>query len=152
MSVDLSEAQREEMREAFDLFDRDGSGGISFQELTCVMYALGQNITQAEALQLFQEVDTDNSGEIDFDEFIKMMSKRQQAGKPLTEEEEIQRAFKLFDVDNSGTITAAELEKMMVNLGSDLTPDEVKLLIKEADYDGDGELDLEEFTKFMMTK
>ena len=32
------------MREAFDLFDRDKSGGIDFSELTSVMYALGQNM------------------------------------------------------------------------------------------------------------
>jgi len=135
-----------------DLFDRDKSGGISYHELTSVMYALGQNMTHQEILDLFNEVDTDGNGEIDFEEFTKMMLKRQAAGKYMTEEEELRRAFKLFDVNGDGTITAVELRKMMQNLGSDLTPDEVELLIREADYDGNGELDLEEFTKFMMTK
>jgi Ca2+-binding EF-hand superfamily protein len=67
-----------------------------------------------------------------------MMTKRQAAGKLLTEEEEIVRAFKLFDVDGSGTITSEELRKMMKNLGSELTDEEVELLIREADYDGNG--------------
>ena len=58
----------------------------------------------------------------------------------------------LFDIDGDGTITAEELRKVLVNLGSNLTPEEVELLIKEADYDGNGELDLSEFTAFMMTK
>lgn len=81
-----------------------------------------------------------------------MMLKRQAAGKLISEEEEIMRAFKLFDVDGDGLITAAELRKVMHSLGSDLSAEEVELLIKEADYDGDGTLDLAEFTKFMMTK
>ena len=135
------------------------------------MYALGQNMTHHEILDLFNEVDADGNGEIDFEEFTAMMLKRQAAGKFMTEEEEIMRAFKLFDVDGNGTITSEELRKMMQNLGSDLTTEEVELLIKEADYDGNGvscfyhwelqqsltscflqELDLAEFTKFMMTK
>jgi Ca2+-binding EF-hand superfamily protein len=102
------------------------------------MYALGQNMTHQEILDLFNEVDTDGNGEIDFEEFTKMMLKRQAAGKLMTEEEEIMRAFKLFDVDGDGTITAVELRKMMQNLGSDLTAEEVELLIREADYDGNG--------------
>ena len=102
------------------------------------MYALGQNMTNQEILDLFKEVDTDGNGEIDFEEFTAMMLKRQAAGKLMTEEEEIMRAFKLFDVDGDGTITAAELRTMMHNLGSDLTAEEVELLIREADYDGNG--------------
>ena len=121
-----------------DLFDRDKAGGISYHELTSVMYALGQNMTHQEVLDLFNEVDTDGNGEIDFEEFTKMMLKRQAAGKLMTEEEEVVRAFKLFDVDGNGTITADELRKMMQNLGSDLTAEEVELLIREADYDGNG--------------
>jgi Ca2+-binding EF-hand superfamily protein len=134
------------------MFDRDKSGGISYHELTSVMYALGQNMTHQEVLDLFRDVDTDGNGEIDFEEFTQMMLKRQAAGKLMTEEEEIMRAFKLFDVNGDGTITSDELRKMMKSLGSDLTQEEVELLIKEADYDGNGELDLAEFTKFMMTK
>lgn len=116
------------------------------------MYSLGQTMSHQEILALIAEVDADGNGEIDFEEFIVLMTKRQQAGKFMTEEEEITRAFKLFDVDGDGKITSNELRVMMQNLGSDLTPDEVELLIKEADYDGNGELDLAEFTTFMMTK
>jgi len=117
-----------------------------------VMYALGQQMTHQEAMELIKEVDTDKNGEIDFEEFTQMMLKRQAAGRMLTEEEEIIRAFKLFDANGDGSITAEEMRTMMKNLGSDLTPEEVELLIREADYDGDGTLDLQEFTRFMMTK
>lgn len=81
-----------------------------------------------------------------------MMLKRQAAGKLMTEEEELTRAFKLFDINNDGSITSEELRKVMKSLGSDLTEEEVELLIREADYDGDGTLDLTEFTRFMLTK
>jgi len=46
------------MREAFDLFDRDHSGGISLAELQSVMFALGQQVTSVDLQTLMSEVDT----------------------------------------------------------------------------------------------
>lgn len=57
MSSSLTPEQREEMKEAFDLFDRDKSGGISYHELTSVMYALGQTMNHQEILDLMKEVE-----------------------------------------------------------------------------------------------
>lgn len=48
-----------ELREAFSLFDKDGSGTISNDELEVVMKSLGQNPTQSELKQMIQEVDVD---------------------------------------------------------------------------------------------
>lgn len=48
-----------EFREAFSLFDKDGSGNISGGELASVMKSLGQNPTAAELDELINEVDQD---------------------------------------------------------------------------------------------
>lgn len=48
-----------ELREAFSLFDKDGSGTISNDELEVVMKSLGQNPTQSELKKMIQEVDVD---------------------------------------------------------------------------------------------
>lgn len=50
-----------ELREAFSLFDKDGSGTISNDELEVVMKSLGQNPTQSELAQMIQEVDVDGN-------------------------------------------------------------------------------------------
>jgi len=79
-----------------------------------------------------------------------MMLKRRAQGRMMTEEEELRRAFNLFDIDGDGVITAAELKTVMHALGSDLTNEEIDLLIREADYDGDGTISLNEFATFMV--
>ena len=48
-----------EYKEAFGLFDKDGNGTISKDELGMVMRALGQNPTNQELLDMINEVDTD---------------------------------------------------------------------------------------------
>jgi calmodulin len=67
-------------------------------------------------------------------------------------EEELKEAFKVFDKDQNGFISAAELRHVMTNLGEKLTDEEVEEMIREADLDGNGEVDYDEFVKMMMAK
>lgn len=55
----------QEIREIFDVFDRDGSGTINSSELRHVMKAIGENLTDAEIDELIREADVDGNGTID---------------------------------------------------------------------------------------
>merc|ERR1712199_97200 len=114
---------------AFALFDKDSDGSITTSELGTVMRSLGQNPTEAELEDMINEVDVDGNGTIDFPE-----------------------AFRVFDKDSNGYISAEELRHVMTNLGEKLTEDEVDEMIREADIDGDGQVNYEEFVKMMMAK
>lgn len=49
----------------------------------------------------------------------------------------------VFDKDGNGFISAAELRHVMTNLGEKLTDEEVDEMIREADIDGDGQVNYE---------
>ncbi len=59
--------------------------------------------------------------------------------------EEIMKAFKLFDDDNTGFITLKNLKRVAKELGENLTDEELQEMIDEADRNGDGQIDEEEF-------
>ena len=80
------------------------------------------------------------NGTIDFPEFLTMMARKM---KDTDSEEEIREAFRVFDKDGNGFISAAELRHVMTNLGEKLTDEEVDEMIREADIDGDGEINYE---------
>ncbi|XP_071724661.1 calmodulin-7-like isoform X3 [Rutidosis leptorrhynchoides] len=159
MADQLTDDQISEFKEAFSLFDKDGDvltmfltlavGCITTKELGTVMRSLGQNPTEAELQDMINEVDADGNGTIDFPEFLNLMARKM---KDTDSEEELKEAFRVFDKDQNGFISAAELRHVMTNLGEKLTDEEVGEMIREADVDGDGQINYEEFVKVMMAK
>ncbi len=125
------------------------AGSITTKELGTVMRSLGQNPTEAELQDMINEVDADGNGTIDFPEFLNLMARKM---KDTDSEEELKEAFRVFDKDQNGFISAAELRHVMTNLGEKLTDDEVDEMIREADVDGDGQINYEEFVRMMMAK
>mmetsp|Transcript_14554 Transcript_14554/g.28155 ORF Transcript_14554/g.28155 Transcript_14554/m.28155 type:complete len:112 (-) Transcript_14554:528-863(-) len=70
----LSEDEIEEIREAFNLFDTDGSGTIDPKELKAAMQSLGFEAKNQTIYQMIGDIDKDGSGSIDFEEFLDMMT------------------------------------------------------------------------------
>lgn len=58
-------------------------------------------------------------------------------------------AFAVFDVDKDGYITKSELHQVMNRLGENLTDEQLDAMIKEADTDGDGKINIAEFRLLM---
>ncbi|GLB41004.1 putative calmodulin mediates the control of a large number of enzymes, ion channels and other proteins by Ca(2) [Lyophyllum shimeji] len=144
--IHLTEDQIQEFKEAFALFDKDNDGTITHDELGTIMRKLGQNPTDAELDSMIREVDADNSGTIDFNEFLNMMAKNIQG---MDDDEEMEAAFGVFDKDKSGTISTDELRIVMRSLNVHLTDGELQEMMREADLNGDGEISLNEFKKMM---
>jgi len=84
---------------------------------------------------------------IDFPEFLSLMARKM---KDTDTEEELVEAFKVFDKNGSGFINAAELRHVMTNLGEKLSDEELDEMVREADVDGVGQVNYEEFVKMMM--
>merc|ERR1712071_468487 len=145
----LSEDEVSDLKEAFSMFDIDGDGTITIIELREVMKSLGQNPTEKELKQMIRSVDADGNNEIDFDEFLILMSSK----KPSSDDpdKELRDAFAVFDDDNSGSISREELKKLMKNLGQSLSDGELDAMMDEVDTDGNGEIDFNEFKSMMQS-
>jgi len=144
----MSEEQVAELKQAFNEFDVDGGGTINTRELGYAMRAMGMNPTEAELLDLINEYDTDGSGQIEFPEFCNMMSDKMNT---VNDEDMIRMAFRVLDKDGSGTISAKSFTHLMTHIGDKLSNEEVEEMINEADKDGDGVLNYEEFVKMLTT-
>ena len=92
--LQATEAQKSEFKKAFSKFDKNGDGHISSSELTEVMKGLSVSMTDQQVQDMLKEVDSDNSGSIEFDEFCSYMVKKlNKAKQPPNPEEIRKRAF-----------------------------------------------------------
>ncbi|KAG8942229.1 Calcium-binding component of the spindle pole body (SPB) half-bridge [Tulasnella sp. 424] len=143
---EISDEQKQEIKEAFELFDTDKDGALDYHELKVAMRALGFDLKKAEVLKILKDHDKTGGGLIEFDDFAKIMSERILARDP---HDEIRRAFQLFDDDHSGKISIRNLRRVAKEVGENLDDDELQAMIEEFDLDMDGEINEAEFFAIM---
>ncbi|XP_068813539.1 centrin-2 isoform X1 [Struthio camelus] len=183
--LELTEDQKQEIREAFDLFDTDGTGNIDVKELKNLLFlfaswvsillkAVGRRITdfwwslacssekkkvqhvamralgfepkKEEIKKMISDIDKEGTGKISFNDFLVVMTQKM---AEKDSKEEILKAFKLFDDDETGKISFKNLKRVAKELGENLTDEELQEMIDEADRDGDGEVNEQEFLRIM---
>jgi len=71
---ELSEEQKQEIKEAFDLFDTEGAGYIDAKELKVAMRALGFEPKKEEIKKMISDVDKEGRGVIEFQDFLDLMT------------------------------------------------------------------------------
>jgi centrin-3 len=69
---ELSEEQKQEIKEAFELFDSDKDNAIDYHELKVAMRALGFDLKKAEVLKLLRDHDKSNHGLMEYEDFAKI--------------------------------------------------------------------------------
>ena len=126
---DLSESQRQEIKDAFDLFDTSGSGTIEPKELKVALRALGFEPSRDDITNLVAAVDKDHSGTIDFHEFLAIMIKKM---GETDKKEALDEAFLLFDKDGDGDITFDDLKAVAEELNENLTDEEITEMLAGA--------------------
>ncbi|KAJ7310359.1 hypothetical protein JRQ81_007269 [Phrynocephalus forsythii] len=144
--LELSTTQKQEMREAFDLLDAEGTGTINVKDLKVSIRALGFEPTKGELRRIVADVDKEGSGKIGFDAFYSVMTQKMSEADP---NEEILKAFKLFEDQESGKVSFENLKRIAQEIGEQLTDEELQEMIDEADLDGDGAVNEQEFLKII---
>jgi calmodulin len=140
----LTQADIDKCREAFERFDKDGSGSIDAWELKETLKAMGQNPTEEEVFQMLAQVDDDGSGTIDFPEFLKVIEQQKEAMEAQGDETDVHAAWVAMggEPDKSGEVDVEKLRRTIKAF--ELTIDIDKLIV-ETDTDGSGFIDYEEF-------
>ncbi|KAL7459661.1 hypothetical protein ACHAWC_011572 [Mediolabrus comicus] len=129
------------------MYDADGGGSISNDELKKVFKKLGSNPTDDQIQAMIKRVDVNGDGEIDFEEFLVMMKMNQQFNDP---DKDFRDAFKTMDTDGDGTISKKELSDLFIKLGQKLSDEEIQSMMDVVDTDKSGAIDFEEFKAMML--
>ncbi|KAI3501573.1 hypothetical protein L1887_29453 [Cichorium endivia] len=146
-ALKLDDEQLGELREIFRSFDRNNDGSLTQLELGSLLRSLGLTPSPDQLDALIQKADTNSNGLVEFSEFVALVSPELLPAKSPYTDDQLKQLFKMFDRDGNGYITAAELAHSMAKLGHALTAEELTGMIKEADTDGDGRINFQEFSR-----
>ncbi|XP_030353937.1 caltractin-like [Strigops habroptila] len=144
--LELTEEQKRDIREAFDLFDTGGTGNMDVKELKVAMRALGYEPRREEIKKMVLDIDKEGTGKISFSGFMRVITQKM---VEKDSKEEILKVFKLFDDDETGKISFKNLKRVARELGENLTDEELQEMIDEADRDRDGQVNEQEFLHIM---
>ena len=140
-------SQTEEIKRifsAFQLIDENGDGRITKEELIKGLQIYDPTITNpaAEVEKIFNSIDTDNNGFLEFEEFARVIIDK----KKLLTTDIIKFTFNFFDKDRSGEITVEEL----TDIFGKNNEDQLIQIVNEVDLDKNGKIDFEEFREMMI--
>jgi Ca2+-binding EF-hand superfamily protein len=138
----MSDEQVAFCKDTFKKFDKNGDNSLSVDELLSVLHSVGRAYS-IERVQEAIEIITGHSGrrDISFEEFATLL----QSDLVSHEDEQMLERFRLFDADGSGTISLEELRICIRNHDALITNAEIEAMLKQADRDGDGHIDYQEF-------
>ncbi|CAM9156043.1 unnamed protein product [Chrysoparadoxa australica] len=147
----LSPEEVAEFREIFHLVDRDGGGTITKEELGDLMDTLGIDATPEEIDLMINEIDEDSNGEIDFDEFVAVMSRKVNATYTA---DQVKGAFKVFEgAAPAGHIYVDNLIKALTTYGNKtLTATQAQELVSQLEPDVNGMVNYNEYISIMMSE
>ena len=140
--------REKELKEYFDMFDRDKDGSINEKELGNILRSLGHDPTDQDLSEMINEVDNNSDSKIEFDEFCKIMNNKL---KQNDAEQELIEAFKIFDRDGKGLISENEFKHIMLSLGEKISEEELEEMMKKADPDKKGFVNYKQFAKVILS-
>ncbi|KAL5198199.1 hypothetical protein ABZP36_001711 [Zizania latifolia] len=143
IAENLSEDEIAGLREMFKMLDTDNSGQITLEELKTGLERVGANLKDSEITTLMEAADIDNSGSIDYGEFLAATMHLNKVER----EDNLFAAFSYFDKDSSGYITQDELQKACEEFG--IGDAHLEDIIRDIDQDNDGRIDYNEFVTMM---
>eukprot|EP00746_Dinoflagellata_sp_MGD_P078489 gnl/MRDRNA2_/MRDRNA2_31382_c0_seq1.p1 gnl/MRDRNA2_/MRDRNA2_31382_c0~~gnl/MRDRNA2_/MRDRNA2_31382_c0_seq1.p1 ORF type:complete len:741 (+),score=193.92 gnl/MRDRNA2_/MRDRNA2_31382_c0_seq1:42-2264(+) len=138
--------------QAFCRYDKDKSGLLDKEESMAALNDIGllpkTRVEREEVEQLMRKMDADGDQELNFREFLVLMS---QAKIMIREkrQQELRTLFESYDSDQSGELGAAEIVKIIEDFGiqpkTRQEQDQIKEVLQEVDEDGSGSLEFNEF-------
>ncbi|GIL62118.1 hypothetical protein Vafri_16396 [Volvox africanus] len=141
LSLELSAQEIADLKEVFDLMDKDKGGTLSVEEVKNLMDMLGMKVKQEDLDQMISEIDHSGDGQIDFQEFLQVMAKPQDLPYKKSD---VMRAFRLFaDRDAPpGCISPEALERALIQYCNGKMPEEeVMRLVNSLEVNQEGYID-----------
>ncbi|XP_051895425.1 uncharacterized protein LOC127583448 [Pristis pectinata] len=137
-----------DLRVVFNNTDTNRLGYLNSTEVHSALRTLGFDVSREELRKVLRNLGHSKEKNVSFHEFLQIVIEYQGDARDVLEE--IKQGFDLFDCDSDGKITFDNLKDACKSAGVFFSHEDLREMIKEVDTNGDGTVDMEEFTDLML--
>ncbi|KAI8776843.1 calmodulin [Biomphalaria glabrata] len=134
--VELTDEQKDELKQAFSMFEKAGKGKIPARDLGELLRCLGWNPSEQDLEEARHELELTTRGTISFAEIESYIARRGGIYYGNNAEEDIMVAFQVLDKRGSGRIQVSDFRHFMTTMGERMTQEEAEELISRSTQDG----------------
>ena len=138
----MDDSSNKELIDLFRSIDTNNDGRLSKEEIMDGYQEIG--LTLEHAQEIISTIDSDQSGLIEYSEFITAT----QNWKKVCEKDFLEKAFKIYDIGKDGNLSLNELKQLIPGIENS----DWDQFLREADKNGDGLISLSEFRDYIMIK
>ena len=152
MNIDFSDEKLKEIKEAFEMFDKNKDNKLSREEFENTLLCLGYNFTHKEITDILNTYgeDIENFQRIiSYDQYCLFLSK---ISREVEVEGELMECFIELDKDGDGKLNKTELKYAFLLLGERFQMSEIEEMINQIDTSGQGAITYKDFVKLMLIR
>mmetsp|Transcript_50663 Transcript_50663/g.58080 ORF Transcript_50663/g.58080 Transcript_50663/m.58080 type:complete len:191 (-) Transcript_50663:26-598(-) len=135
-----------DIKELFDTMDSSHKGCIEPRHMKNLIESLGYGALPQTIYHLMAELDSDQNGVLEFEEFLDLMTQRRSHNDTR---KDIEQVFRIFDSKNKGFIDKTDLRMVLRDLQEPITETELEEMVKKADSSGNGQVTVDDFYNLM---
>lgn len=124
--------------DAYAAMDGDGDGSVTQAEF---LSARPDDVSEKDALALYQSIDTDGAGSVTEDQFVSSLEQMGPGGPPPSDDDDTAAIFDALDANQDGVVSAEELAAAKPD---DVSADDSASLFDALDEDASGGVSLDE--------
>jgi Ca2+-binding EF-hand superfamily protein len=146
-NLDITQQLEEEIEKLFKLFDLNGDGWMSEDEISQAFKAYGIVLPPQEVQSIIRKMDINRDGKIQYSEFRSVMEDTIKKDILNNEDhmQDLRQKFIEADIMKLGYLTPSQVSGVLTQMQINLNPTEFNSLIDMADTNHDGKIDIDEF-------
>jgi len=145
----LNPQEVKQFSEVFEMYDEAGTEKVNIDKVGAMMNSMGWNATAAEITNCRKAAKIEDNADLTLDMYLHFMGVWTSLKPPKHSDDALRDAFKVFDKKETGSVPGDVFKYIMMGCGEPLSEKEMIELMREADTDGDGNIDFEEFVALM---
>ena len=148
IGIDL---HKTEIKEIFDLFDKNSTGKVSAGELGTIVRALNLNPTETEILDMIKRVDPSGTGSFGLKQLEDLIREKEK-DKEVDSLKDLIDALNVFDSDHDGILSVEEFKHAMITMGEKMQDHEIEEIINDSELVTNRQIRIEQFANLIMNR